>query len=248
MTDRADVDKLLTANRRLVRLARNDLAALFAGLDTSNPKAVRDALLEVTPALVREYGDIAATVTAEWYEELRDNSNPQQRYTVTTVEAAPAEQVEQTVRWAAKDLFGENPAQTLALLNGAVQRLILYSSRETVARNIIRDPSKPRWARVPSGAKTCAFCEVMASRGFVYLTEETAGEGNDYHDDCDCVAVVEFDAESAHIEGYDPDAMYERYKEAWNKAGGYGVQAKDVAYMMRRLYPDQYTDGVFSVI
>lgn len=249
MTTRDDVNRLSTASKRLVQMARNDLASLFVGLDLSNPEAVRAALLEVTPALVTEYGDLAATAAADWYEELRDNVNPRQRYTVQTVPAAAESEVQGSVRWAAKDLFGDDPANTLRLLQGSIQRHILYSARATIARNAEHDPSNPRFARVPTGAKTCAFCEIMASRGFVYRTEDLAGGGGHYyHDDCDCQIVPEWDKTEAHISGYDPDAMYDRYLEAWDKAGGRGVQAGDVAKVLRRMYPDQYTDGIKPII
>ena len=37
------------------------------------------------------------------------------------------------------------------------------------------DPTRPKYARVPQG-KTCAFCAMLASRGFVYASEDTAGK------------------------------------------------------------------------
>ncbi|WP_279020462.1 hypothetical protein [Mobiluncus mulieris] len=40
------------------------------------------------------------------------------------------------------------------------------------------------------GATTCDFCLMLASRGPVYGSSETAGgEGNKYHDHCDCIPV-----------------------------------------------------------
>src|SRR5690606_6156596 len=128
---------------------------------------------------------------------------------------------------------------------------ISYSTRDTVRRNVFRDPARPRYARVPSGAETCAWCSMLASRGFVYHSEATAGDparrgfGDDFHDECDCQVVVEFDREAHHIEGYDPDRLYEEfYKPAWDAAGGYGATAEQVAAQMRRMFPDQFTDGV----
>ena len=67
------------------------------------------------------------------------------------------------------------------------------------------DPSKPRYARVPSGAKTCAFCAMLASRGFVYASEDKAGALGQYHKDCDCEIIPSWDRKNPKIEGYDPD-------------------------------------------
>lgn len=89
--------------------------------------------------------------------------------------------------------------------------------------NARRDPysSEVRWARVPTGEETCDFCIMLASRGPVYLSEESAGGDPDhYHPHCDC-RIVPFwgtydngtsrRGSSMSIEGYDPDALYEQY-------------------------------------
>lgn len=245
MTTRSDVDRLARASRRVVGLARADLAQYFAALPLDSPELVRDALLEVVPALVREYGDIAATAAAEWYEEVRASSVSGMHYARLGA-TATTDSTMSAVRFASGHLFGDNPQQTLVVLSGAIQRFITYSSRSTVAVNAAHDPQNPRFARVPTGAKTCAFCEMLASRGFVYYSEEAAGAFDEWHNDCDCQIVPEWDKDAHHIKGYDPDAMYGRYEAAREAAGGYGADASEIAYEMRRLFPDQYTDGVHS--
>ena len=76
-----------------------------------------------------------------------------------------------------------------------------------------------RYARVPSGRETCAFCFMLCSRGFVYWTEEEAGgDGHKYHSNCDCIIVPGFHKdtgidEDAQIEGYRPSKLRERYKQ-----------------------------------
>ncbi|WP_378734939.1 hypothetical protein [Nocardia brasiliensis] len=55
------------------------------------------------------------------------------------------------------------------------------------------------WARMLSGAESCAFCVTMAGRGAVYSTREDAIEdakGDPYHLDCDCIAVPVFDRDA----------------------------------------------------
>jgi hypothetical protein len=65
--------------------------------------------------------------------------------------------------------------------------MIRTGARLTERRNIRLDPTKPKWARVPKGPKTCAFCAMLASRGYAYTSEEAAGgKGNIYHADCHC--------------------------------------------------------------
>jgi len=246
MTSRADVERLRSATGRLVELIRADMARLFRSLDLSRPEVARDALLEVVPTLVREYGELAAVVAAEWYEEVRA-AQVGGAYVARMGDVIPDAAMVSSVRFAAGHLFKGNPEQALKVLSGSLQRHVLYSSRGTVARNAEHDPARPRFARVPSGPTTCAWCDMMSSRGFVYFTERSAGNlgrgvGDDFHDDCDCQIVAEFDREQHHIEGYDPDAMYDRYLAA-REASGSG-DPKDIAAALRRLYPDQYKDGV----
>lgn len=65
-----------------------------------------------------------------------------------------------------------------------------------------------RFARVPRGP-SCGFCIMLASRGFVYATRETAGEFARFHDRCDCRVVA--GRAGTTVEGYDPDGLYDRY-------------------------------------
>lgn len=51
------------------------------------------------------------------------------------------------------------------------------------------------WARVLTGAESCGFCAMLASRGPVYRTKKTASDaggvdGKAYHDNCDCEVVL----------------------------------------------------------
>ena len=237
MTDRSDVDRLNAAQRRLVQLARSDLTSFFSSLDLSRPEAARNALLEIVPLLAREYGDLASVAAAEWYEEIRPGA-----WNARTADGFPRVGIEQGTRFHAGGLFGDDPGETLRGLTGAMQRYVGYSTRETVARNVRVDPLRPRFARVPSGARTCAWCAILASRGFVYISRETAGiiEGH-FHDDCDCQIVAEFDSGPAFIEGYDPDSMYDRYLTAREQTGA--VTDKEAAAAMRELFPDEFKDG-----
>ena len=75
MTSREVVNRLTEASRRLVEMARRDLRGLMATMNLSNPEAVKATLMEIVPALVREYGDLSAIAAAEWYEEIRAASN-----------------------------------------------------------------------------------------------------------------------------------------------------------------------------
>ena len=112
---------------------------------------------------------------------------------------------------------GESPEQVVRrrvgdLASGQVKRM----ANRTMARNASRDGV--RYARVPSGSETCGWCMMLASRGFVYSSEKTAGAIDHYHNDCDCKIVPGFDG--TEVEGYDPDGLYEVYNEAYGELDG----------------------------
>src|SRR5690625_753814 len=134
MPTRADVTRLARGQRRIVDFALDDLRRLFAGFDLSSPSLVNEALLEVVPQLVREYGDLAATAAAEWYEEVRDA--PGTFYARLGREASE-EAVDGAVRYAARHLYTDDPVATLGVLRGSIQRHIAYSGRDTISRSEI---------------------------------------------------------------------------------------------------------------
>lgn len=73
----------------------------------------------------------------------------------------------------------------LTTTSGTGTRNVLNGGRGTLLRSIGADPKAEGWARVTSGSP-CAFCALLASRGPVYLTEDTAEF--QAHDHCSCTA------------------------------------------------------------
>lgn len=67
-----------------------------------------------------------------------------------------------------------------------------------------------QWARVPTGRETCGYCFMLASRGFDYVSEDTAKAGS--HVGCDCI-VVPGKGGRTEIDGYHPEELYERWLE-----------------------------------
>src|SRR3546814_3764037 len=53
---------------------RLTICALVTGVQTCALPISRDMLLEFVPVLVAQYGEIAADVAAEWFEQLRDQA------------------------------------------------------------------------------------------------------------------------------------------------------------------------------
>ena len=92
---------------------------------------------------------------------------------------------------------------------------VLRSLNETVIQNAGRDKKKGvHFARVPTGAETCTFCLMLASRGAVYHTRKTAGEFRHLHRRCDCKVVPGFDPDpdAELVEGVKPKELYEQWR------------------------------------
>ena len=231
MVTRSDVDRLARATGQVSAEAERVLAEFFRSLDLSKPELVRDALLEVVPAITDQFGDLSATVAAEWFEQQRAKEIGGS-FSATLGADDSLARVEGSVRWASGEMFRDNPQGTLDLLTGAVQRHVTYAGRDTIARNVMLDPRRPRWAHVPSGNNPCAFCVVMASRGWVYKSAKKANLHSQFHDHCHCQVVASWDHINAHIEGYDPDRFYDMYAMSREDTLGQTVNA------MKKNYPD----------
>lgn len=191
MATAAQVSQFRQNNQALVELARRDLTAFWAALNVQgSPILVRDALLDFFPELIAAYGDAAALLAADFYDELRDVPPSVARFRAVLSVPPDSAQARASARWGLGPLFTDepDPVQSLSNLAGAAQRLVLQAGRDTVFSSANRDPARTGYARIPVG-KTCPFCTMVASRGFVYGSAEKAGESNLWHDDCDCQIV-----------------------------------------------------------
>lgn len=88
-----------------------------------------------------------------------------------------------------------DPNLTVTYLAGLVDKLVKDQGRDTIKRNVSKDPNA-RYARIPNG-NACDFCKMLGSRGFVYHSEEKASisknTGDEYHKKCNCQIAVSFD-------------------------------------------------------
>lgn len=114
-----------------------------------------------------------------------------------------------------EDILAGRAADDEGVLEAIANHVITESyhhGNRTTKHNAIRNGL--RYARVPSG-KACAFCLMLASRGFVYLSKTSAGEDKGhYHNHCHCAVVA--GNLKMKVNGYDPDGLNERMQELAN--------------------------------
>ena len=240
MTRREDLDNLRRANGLIIKQAISALDGFWSKLDKTDVKAVRKAMADFVPKLVSSYGDLAAEAAAQWYADLRPGKDD---FTAELADPVTEDDVIRDTHEALGSLGTSAIEDVQGNLAGAVQRQIAYMARATIARNIRRDPKHPRFARVPRGARTCAFCTMLASRGWVYWSKETAGLAHRFHRDCDCQIVPEWKRGEIHFAGYDPDKMFEQYAGSVDVVGS-SFDTKAILADMRRRHPEALTDGV----
>lgn len=179
-----------TELKTLTDLAIRDLSLIWARLDKSDAEATRDALASILPQLVTMYGAAAATLAADWYEDLRDEANVRGRFTAIPAELPDVGRTDSLAGWAVGPLFGAAPNALLALTKvaGGLQRIIANADRETITGSSIADPKAAGWKRVGDGA-TCEWCRMLLSRGAVY---SEASASFDAHDGDGCIAAPVF--------------------------------------------------------
>lgn len=227
---------------RLVNMLDEDgkrkMLAELQALDWSDRETATRAAIEITNRYCMQYTGYASVIAADFYTVCRDAE-----VGISTFEAYAGSHHDPAsdgpaVRGMVDSVFASGDDATaiekfnrecLSRLGASVRSECI----ETVYSNGRRDPLRPRFARVPvpSGSVygwrpgythnaylaahgTCAFCDMLASRGFVYWSEESASVGRHTHDGCNCKVVPGW-GRNPQVEGYDPsdyDSGYAEYR------------------------------------
>lgn len=164
---------------RLTSLADRDLTRLWRLIAAG--AAADEALHDLLPAIVREYGALGGALAAEWYDDQRQRVGARGRFTAVPIEAHDRG-AHALIGWALTEAIDDTTLRTLIL--GGVQRRVADHVRYTVAGSSVADPAARGWERVGDG-DSCDFCSMLLGRGAVY-TEATADFAS--HDNCGCSA------------------------------------------------------------
>ncbi len=213
----------LSQYRREVELASEDAKKYIQAItETHNiayPEAsvaeIRNYTLEAINDALNVFGGQAMLVANDFFEQIAKNEGVDvEAEFYSTFDPSIAES---KVRYLARDIVNGD----IETFNGKVQDLTKFYVKREAFCNLAKNCQKNglRYARVPSGRETCAFCFMLASRGFDYWSESAAGgSGNKYHEHCDCIIVPGFNKwdsgidEDEQIEGYKPSKLRERFR------------------------------------
>lgn len=210
---------VLDAYNRAIKRCGDDAEAstrkaLSAWLD-AHPNASIEQIREVAIAIMTEFGmsfgnraGDAAYALRAMMAEVAGVELPVAAYAY----APDPEYVERTARYQVGKLIEGDRDGFVAQIADASRYFAERGANDTMHNVGIADARalgrRVRWARVPTGATTCSYCLMLASRGFVYRTEAKALNANHRH--CDCRIVEGLD--DTEIEGYDPDLYYDMWK------------------------------------
>lgn len=218
MITRTEIDLLADGLITIDELANQKLHDLLELLFLSERslEEIRDTLIQDMAALADFYAQASGAHAAQWYDMLREQEAVASTYWAQVPEVVDVQNLTRDIRRDMRFAFAGDPEATRQALKDTLSRQVRSASRKTLVHNLDRDPAKPAWARVPKGQETCAFCHIMASRGFIYSSPKAAGQGaaNRFHRSCDCAIVPIWDKHKVKIEGYDPDIFKARYDAA----------------------------------
>ncbi|WP_407316652.1 hypothetical protein UQW22_09925 [Isoptericola halotolerans] len=181
------------ANAGIVSQVQADLEDFWGSLDLNRPERARDQLLAYLPVLTDEYGEIAAALALDWFDELRLDASGAGLFAMVGAAASfqpvlaaltPRGAVESQVRFGAQHLFTDRPDQTLAFLQGETQKYVLQPGRDTIATNSVDDPAANGWRRVVR-VSGCDFCRRQRERGAIFTQRSAQFKA---HHDCNCAA------------------------------------------------------------
>ena len=205
--------------------AQAELKRQLRQIDYSRPvEEWRDTVVGIMDACCGGASQVAAMESAIFYDGLRERvvGNAMGSY---AQDGRSSVGTEKAVKAFISKLLDGDYDEFESLCCERLGYEVTAASGRCMAYNAGRDPSSPRFARVPQGETTCDFCIMLASRGPVYHTAESAGALTKFHSHCDCRIVPFWNTyvvrgKDGHFigrrgttsyQGYDPDALYDQY-------------------------------------
>lgn len=200
------------AQAGLSRLLVRDMRSLRRLIIPSRLEATVPDWIEAVRALVDQYGAASSSLAADYYEAERVAARVTGRFTVPLVGAPPDGQVDNSLRWATKDVWERDPedpattdaqrepletrlAQAEKKAEAVAQKLVTDQGRGTVREAVRQDRMAVGWART-AALGACAFCKMLVTRGMTYKADTVTFRA---HDGCNCGAVPVFKGQAFEL-------------------------------------------------
>lgn len=206
------VENLTFALNKLSLASQNSIRRMLANLTFSDIASLREQLLTMLEPFFGAATDDAAFYASYMYDEIREYSVGKRLGAISN-SMRDSQATEGAIRAFVGYLDEKGIEYIIQKLCERIDYEIKKAAADCVSYNANRDPLNPKYARVPTGDDTCDFCLMLASRGFVYSSAKEAGALDHWHANCDCRVVPGFEG-STSVAGYDPIALYKKWKES----------------------------------
>lgn len=164
-----------------------------------DPTETVSALFTAVPLIVGAYVDGSSALALDWYDEIRDESSPSTLFEPAPITLVREGHLGNVVAWATQEIrsfesdlladLAQIEAEMLAKIEAEVQKEVAAGFWDTIAGNVQQDPDAVGFQRF-ARAGACPFCRMLADKGAVYRTEETARFAA--HTTCHCIAKPKF--------------------------------------------------------
>lgn len=202
----SQLDALDERSKKLIQrsLDRLNIEKRLLDGDADAYEDLANVMREVTHASAQ----LSSAMTAKYYNGIREASNVKGKYTAEKYDLLDLAEVAAATYAVSKE-YATNRATAALLdnLSGVNSRFTHYASNETVRRNAVKDPGKPKYVIVPSPT-ACVFCCMRAGAGYQFPSEASVHS----HNNCKCQAVQVYG--NSKVQGFDPKAYEDEFFEA----------------------------------
>lgn len=207
------------------REARNGVKAWLSAHGEWKAEQLREASIAIVQDVVDKYGAAVASLACDMYENAMADGQQALMWTGDF-----REKVRKAVKYQLRKALGGDEDAYLTAIQEMAEYYVHCYFNETAVYNVevanglhaegaANVPQQSHsvalkkgdvaYARVPTGAETCAYCLMLASRGFAYRSAESAGHAD--HRGCNCMIVAGHKGDT--VEGVDQDALYRCWRD-----------------------------------
>lgn len=209
-------DELTILEEQAAAYVQSYMDSLRSVTPEASVAMLREAAKEAIEDALNAFGDQAGTLACDLFDSIMEREGLSARSQL--YDTIDPERTDKKIRYFAGRLVeGDLPGFTKNVTD-LTRFYVKRSAYDNMVRNCYQNDV--RYARIPSGRETCAFCFMLSSRGFVYHSEKTArGRSlHGVHQHCDCIIVPGVEGVTK-IDGYDPDLLYERWSKCAKTIG-----------------------------
>ncbi len=203
---------------KLSEQSRKKLEKALKNVDWSSYATAKEQMTAIFQELAGASTDIAAQLGANFYDTVSKAQTGEviganayntydPSYSANIIGSKVTAISKETDLFKQEQMWEELHAELLRNMDNQIRK----SANSSCMHAGYKDKRRPKFARVPQSPKPCMFCLMLASRGAVYYSRKTAGELNEYHQNCSCKAVPVFNDNG--IQGYDPDVIYDTWQD-----------------------------------